>query len=234
MTTTKRLVLLSGGLDSVAALHEATEESAPGDVRAVGFRYRSDTPHVGNELHAAGVIAKRLGIPYDVLLLVELGHIDPTAGLAKPGISRAFLPGRNLLFLTRAAMHAAAVWPGERVDLVIGANRDDATGFPDCRRDFFDTAARTLSAAFAGAVDLRIRTPWLEMTKAEIVAWAKDRPLALRNLHASVSCYRGTRCGACDPCALRAAAFAANGIEDCAPVYTATGGDTAREARFTR
>lgn len=224
----KSLVLLAG-MDSTAALHDSIEQGH--ETGAIGFRYGQ--PHADQELHAAALIAARLGVPFDVALFVELGHLNPAAGLVKPGISRAFLPGRNLLFLTRAAMHAAAAWPGQRVDLVIGANRDDAAGFPDCRKDFFDTAARTLSEAFAGAVELWIRTPWIDFTKSQIVAWAKDRPLALRDLRDSVSCYRGTRCGTCDPCTLRAAAFAANGIEDGNPVYLSTGGDPAREARWT-
>ena len=78
------VLLLSGGLDSVAALHHTRPH------RAVGFSYGQ--PHRDAELTAAGVIAARRGVPFDVILLPDLRRLDPTAGRDAAGVSLAFPP----------------------------------------------------------------------------------------------------------------------------------------------
>ena len=216
------VLLLSGGLDSVAALHHTRPD------RAVGFSYGQ--PHRDAELTAAGVIAARRGVPFDVLLLPDLRRLDPTAGRDPAGVALAFVPGRNALFLTRAA--AAYAKPGERLHLVMGANADDYGAFPDCRGMFFAAAQAMLHAALVGVCDVWISTPWLASTKAEIGRWCASQPDALADVRDSVSCYRGTRCGQCDACALRAAAFAACGLEDGTSVQTMHGGDPGRDAKL--
>lgn len=235
------VLLLSGGLDSVAALHHTRPD------RAVGFSYGQ--PHRDAELTAAGIIAARRGVPFDVILLPDLRRwppyrpvprplrssprprgLDPTAGRDAAGVSLAFVPGRNALFLTRAA--AAYAKPGEQLHLVMGANADDYGAFPDCRGMFFAAAQAMLRAALVGVCDVWISTPWLASTKVEIVRWCASQPDALADVRDSVSCYRGTRCGQCDACALRAAAFAACGLEDGTSVQTMHGGDPGRDAKL--
>lgn len=214
------VLLLSGGLDSVAALHHTRPD------RAVGFSYGQ--PHRDAELTAAGIIAARRGVPFEVLLLPDLRRLNPAAGRDSAGVSLAFVPGRNALFLTRAT--AAYAQPRGALRLVMGANADDFAAFPDCRGAFFAAAQTMLRAALVGVCDVWISTPWLASTKTEIVHWCAGQPDALQDIRDSVSCYRGTRCGACDPCALRARAFAANDIEDGTSVPTMHGGDPGREA----
>ena len=203
-----RCVLLSGGLDSTASLHWALEKADP--VVAVGFYYHQ--PHAIAELRAAREIAKRRTVPLEVLTLPNMGPLNPLPGRTNCGISRAFVPGRNAVFLARASAHV--VRHDTELALVMGANADDARGFPDCRQPFFDAQATALSAAFEGMAAMRIETPWLERSKADIVKWCASRKNALDDIRLSVSCYRGARCGECDPCVLRANAFLAAGIED--------------------
>lgn len=209
MSTCRRVVLLSGGLDSAAALHWAQER---GHVEAVGFRYGQ--PHERAELDAATRIAERRRVPFRVLDLGDLGRLDPAAGCDDRGVSRSFLPCRNPLFLTRSAM--AFAMPRTDLHLVIGANNDDARGFPDCRAVFFGAAQEALRAALLGVCDVHIETPWIALPKTEIVRWCASRPLALADARDSVSCYRGTRCGLCDACTLRARAFVEADVEDVA------------------
>lgn len=227
-----RLVLLSGGLDSVAAMHWAIDRG--GRTHAVGFRYGQ--PHVDAELYAAGTIAARREVPFATLLLPELKQLDPTAGRDKNGVSRAFVPGRNALFLARAAAHGApiAAMVGEPLVLVCGANKDDATGFPDCRPAFFDAMEVALATSLDGVCKVSVETPWLNTTKADILRWAAIRPAALADARDSVSCYRGTRCGICDACTLRARAFAEVGISDGTTLPVFSGGDPGREAALRR
>lgn len=207
MSNLRRVVLFSGGLDSTAALYWALER---GHVEAVGFRYGQ--PHEQAEIAAATMIAARRGVPYRVIDLGDLGRLDPTAGCDDRGISRAFLPCRNPLFLARAAMSFAM--PSAELVLVMGANLDDARGFPDCGSSFFYAVEEMLRHALANVCTVTVETPWLAKNKAAIVRWCAGRPLALADVRDSVSCYRGTRCGLCDACTLRARAFAEAEIED--------------------
>ena len=222
-------VLTSGGLDSTAALHWTIELAATrGSVRCIGFDYGQ--PHRNAEIPMAQRIVERLGLRLETLLLPELKRLNPSSGLDDRGLSQAFVPGRNLLFLARAASFLAT--PGEYLTLVCGVNADDAQGFPDCRRAFFRTTQETLRHALAGLVpDVYIATPWLDNTKAEIVECCARRPAALRDIRESVSCYHGTRCGQCDPCVLRAAAFTNRGLHDGdGALVPVCGGDPGRDA----
>jgi 7-cyano-7-deazaguanine synthase len=228
----RAMVLLSGGLDSVAALHWASE--VYDEVRAISFEYGQANRDA--EYSAAQRVAGRRGVPW---YGCHLGHavrgdvsLKPaTPGLVEPGISRANLPFRNAILLATAAAHADRTWPGQRVHLVIGATLDDARGFPDCRQDFTDPMGLALANAMP-AMQMRVIAPWQHFAKGCVLWWCTARPDALADVRDSVSCYAGTRCGTCDPCTLRAAAFAACGIADSDPApLRMTGGDPSREVR---
>lgn len=215
------LVLLSGGFDSVAALHWAAENYD--EMRAVSFDYGQVNRDA--ELYAAQWVAERRHIQWDRLVLADavkgLGSLrSPTPGLDAHGVSRANLAARNPLLLSVAAGHAHRLFPPDyagrlaRIDLIIGATLDDAV-FPDCREEFFESFTQVLALGCAGVADLQVRAPWVQKRKKEVLLWCQVRPQALEDVRLfSVSCYAGTRCGTCDPCALRARAFAECNIED--------------------
>lgn len=221
----QRCVLLSGGLDSTAALHRSLAQD--GDVRAVCFDYGQ--PNRDHELFAAEATAKRLGVRCTRLALADT--IRTGAGLLRAvtdhdptamGVHRAFVPGRNAVFLSIAAAHAATWWTAGTIALVVGANADDAAGFPDCVARFFVPMARALSHGTAR--EIIVETPFVDRTKAQIIREATDAARA--DMTRSWSCYRGDGpCGACSPCVLRAAAFQAAGLADEAVRATMHGGD---------
>ncbi len=227
-------VLLSG-LDSAAALHWALDRFAP--VVAIGFDYGQAVA----ELSASQTIAERRGVRWVRESIIGIGQRSPDAGREASGVSRAFVPARNGLFAWRAANIVARMFPGQQVSIVLGCNADDAAGFPDCRANFIRNLSYNIGEGLAGSVDVDVRAPWIDyfdptksMHKGAIVRWVSDRPTpdALEDVRFSVSCYRGTRCGACDACTIRARAFSEAGIEDGNEVVTAPcGGDPAREAR---
>lgn len=212
------VVLLSGGLDSTAALHWALEGRA--EVRAIGFDYGQ--PSRDHELAAADACCRRRGVAFVRLALADtiatrrglLGSV-PDHASARAAPHGAFVPGRNAVFLAVAAAHAAAWWP-DAFDLAIGATADDAAGFPDCRAAFFDAMAATLRAALAR--DVAVVAPWRDVTKVDLVGRA-GHAAVIEDIAASWSCYRREGpCGTCTPCVLRRAAFVAHGIVDrCAP-----------------
>lgn len=204
----KALVLLSGGLDSVVALHWCLERYEA--VRALSFNYGQ--PNRDAELTAAGVIAKRRNIPHDVLAIADavkgLGALAPPApGVeALSGVSRANIPARNPIFISCAAAYGVGIgWGGFAI--VIGATSDDGPAFPDCRPAFIKAMGHVLECAFIGIAGVELVAPWLRQTKADVLRYAMNRRASLEDARDSVSCYLGTRCGACDPCVLRAAAF---------------------------
>ncbi len=209
-------VLLSG-LDSAAAFHWALDRFAP--IVAIGFDYGQAVA----ELAASQAIAERRGVPWIREPIVGIGDRRPDAGRDATGVSRAFVPARNGLFAWRAANIVARAFPGGRVSIVLGCNADDAAGFPDCRALFLRNLSYNIGEGLAGAVDVDVRAPWINffepaksMNKGAIVQWAANhsRPEVLEDVRYAVSCYRGTRCGECDACTLRARSFSEAGVED--------------------
>ncbi len=232
MSKLHQSVLLSGGMDSVAALHWAKKNSR--SCRAIGFAYGQ--PNRDNELTIAGHICAGLGVPFAMIALAETLHTG--AGLmrgivdhdqTKPGLtSPAFLPGRNAVFLTVAAAHACSWFKVGTIDLVVGATRDDQDGFPDCTQRFFDLMSTTIKHGYER--EIRIHAPWVAMPKSEVCITASDA--ARYDITRSWSCYRSDGpCGKCSPCVLRSHAFRAAGLVDTSAPATMFGGDPGRSAR---
>lgn len=232
----KACVLLSGGMDSTACLHWALAKY--GEVRAVGFDYGQ--PQRDAELLAAGRVARRRGVPFEIIVLADTLHSGILASVPAhesaptTAIHRAFVPGRNLVFLSVALSRAMRWWPETpALDLVIGAVAEDTAGFPDCTRAFLDAARSALSMAVAA--DVQVMAPFNGVTKAQMLALASYYfPDALADIQESWSCYAGCGpCGTCTPCVLRASALAEAGLTDLATAPTMTGGDVGRERGFS-
>ena len=207
---------LSGGLDSTVCCALAARE---GDVVGLTFDY-GQRHRV--ELERATAVAAHYGAEH---LVVELdasrwggsaltdSAIDVPDASDTSAIPVTYVPARNLIFLAVAmgvaeARDSEAVW--------IGVNALDYSGYPDCRPEFVRSFERTAALALKRGVEgdpVAIRTPLLDLTKADIVRLGveADAPLAL-----TWSCYRGgdTPCGSCDSCVLRAKGFAEAGIAD--------------------
>jgi 7-cyano-7-deazaguanine synthase len=226
-------VLLSGGMDSTAALLWAIDRYA--EVRAVGFDYGQ--PHRDAELVAAAGIAERRRVPFERIVLADTLHSGilaavPVHDANATGTHAAFVPGRNMVFLAIAMSRAARWWPTGAFDLVIGACKEDAAGFPDCTAEFLGSASVALSEALARPV--WVAAPYCAIAKSGIVASVLTAyPWGLNDLRSSWSCYAGRGpCGLCTPCVLRASAFAAHGVEDLAAAPPLSGGDVSRERRY--
>ena len=204
-------VIYSGGLDSTAALTGQLIGKRIEDVRAVGFAYGQT--HV-RELESARAIAEKLGVRYEVRHIDGIFHDSallasdtrdiPLASYAAENIAETVVGGRNLLFASLAVAQASR---GDKI--VVGVHAGDHEIYGDCRPDFW-TALR---AAVKGAYGIEIVTPFLHLTKAEIVrlgaAWGAP-------LGDSWSCYVGgeLHCGECATCSERRGAFKIAGVED--------------------
>jgi 7-cyano-7-deazaguanine synthase len=228
-------VLLSGGMDSTACLHWALDKYQ--DVRALGFDYGQ--PHRNAELVTAQRTAERNRVAFEIVALADTFHSGLLAAVPvhtdKPqSLHQAFVPGRNLVFLSVALSRASRWWPTGKLSLVIGACLEDSSGFPDCTLEFLSAADKALSAAVAR--EIRVAAPYCQTAKRDLVKSVMlAYPSGLADLQESWSCYAGKGpCGICTPCVLRAEAFATHGLVDHAANPTMGGGDVSRERKFFR
>ena len=225
MTTARRAVcLLSGGLDSATVLAYARREGY--ECYALSFDYGQ---RHSLELASAGRVAAALGAVRHVTLRIDLrafGGSALTDDLEVPkgrseaemgqGIPITYVPARNTVFLSCALAWAETL---EASDLFLGVNAVDYSGYPDCRPEYIEAFARMANlatkAGVEGRMSLRIHTPLIRLSKAEIVKLGRELGL---DFSLTWSCYdpdaAGRPCGACDSCLLRAKGFEEAGIED--------------------
>ncbi len=126
------------------------------------------------------------------------------------------VPARNTIFLSFALAWAEVL---QASDIFIGVNALDYSGYPDCRPEYisaFENMANLATkAAVEGKQKIRIHTPLIEMSKAQIIQ--EGMKLGVDYAQTS-SCYDpdqdGRPCGHCDSCLLRARGFAEAGVAD--------------------
>ena len=230
-TIPKAVVLLSGGLDSSTVLALAREQGF--EPYALSFRYGQRHIH---ELAAAEAVARTQGVVKHVIAQIDLrefGGSALTADIDVPkgrstddmshGIPITYVPARNTVFLSFALAWAETLGAS---DIFIGVNALDYSGYPDCRPEYiaaYETMANLATkAGVEGTQKLKIHTPLISLTKAQIV----KEGLRLGVDYAETSsCYDpgddGRPCGACDSCLLRAKGFAEAGVKD--PLYVRFG-----------
>ena len=227
----RAVVLLSGGLDSSTVLALAKEQQF--ETYALSFRYGQR--HI-QELAAAETVARVQGATRHVVAQIDLrefGGSALTADIAVPkgrsagemakGIPITYVPARNTVFLSFALAWAETLGSS---DIFIGVNALDYSGYPDCRPEYIAAyeamANLATKAGVLGTQKLKIHTPLISMSKAQIVA--QGLRLGVDYAHTS-SCYDpgedGKPCGACDSCLLRAKGFSEAGIAD--PLYVRFG-----------
>jgi len=216
--------LLSGGLDSATCLALARGQGYA--CYALSFDY-GQRHRV--ELEAAAKVARALGAEQHVIAPIDLrqiGHSALTGNLDVPkgrsteemahGIPVTYVPARNTIFLSFALAWAEVL---EAPDIFIGVNALDYSGYPDCRPEFIEAFERmanlAIKAGVEGKLRIRIHTPLISLSKAEIVKLAGKLGLDFSLTH---SCYDpdalGRPCGQCDSCLLRRKGFEEAGIED--------------------
>jgi 7-cyano-7-deazaguanine synthase len=220
----KAVCLLSGGLDSATCLALARRDGYA--CYALSFDYGQRHKL---ELEAAARVAARIGVERHMVTTIGLGafggsaltaDIDvPKARSAEEighGIPITYVPARNTIFLSFALAWAEVL---ESADIFIGVNALDYSGYPDCRPEYIEAYERMANLATAAGVEgrtrLKIHTPLLELSKAQIVKLAAELDV---DFGLTMSCYdpspSGGPCGQCDACLLRRKGFEEAGIED--------------------
>jgi 7-cyano-7-deazaguanine synthase len=228
----KAVVLLSGGLDSTTTLAIARSEGY--EVYALTFRYgqRHEV-----EIEAAQRIAALYDVTQHVIAEIDLrafGGSALTDDIAVPknrelkemsdGIPVTYVPARNTIFLSFALAWAEVLGAS---NIYIGVNALDFSGYPDCRPEYIEAFQRMADLATKAGVEgrqqLKIHTPLISLTKAEIVK--KGIGLGV-DYSQTITCYdptdEGAACGECDACLLRLKGFAENNLFDPAKYRTAS------------
>ena len=222
--TKKAVVLLSGGLDSTTVL--AIAKSTGYAVYAMSFRYGQ---RHAIELESARRVAESMGVEKHLIVDIDLRAIGGSAltdeievpkersnEAMNSGIPVTYVPARNTVFLSFALAWAETL---NAADIFIGVNALDYSGYPDCRPDYIEAyehmANLATRAGVEGNLKLKIHTPLISMTKAQIIQAGLSLGVDYSLTH---SCYdptaQGLACGKCDSCLLRLKGFAEANAKD--------------------
>lgn len=213
------VVLLSGGLDSMVSAGLAREAGYRICALTVDYNQRHR-----REIDAAKEIAAELGVEKHIILPLDLRQFGGSAltediavpkGGVGPDIPVTYVPARNLIFLSLTLAWAESL---SALDVFIGVNALDYSGYPDCRPEFisaFEELGNLATKAGSEGRRFKVHAPLQHNSKAEIALEAVRLGL---DPAMSWSCYdptpEGRACGLCDSCRLRKAGFAQAGVAD--------------------
>ncbi|PIC64654.1 7-cyano-7-deazaguanine synthase QueC [Sporosarcina sp. P13] len=209
MKNEKAVVVFSGGQDSTTCLFWAIKNFR--EVATVTFDYGQR--HLA-EIQCAEQIAKELGVSFKVLDMKLINQLTSNA-LTRDNIQvkevegqlpSTFVPGRNHLFLSFAAVYAEAIGAKH---IITGVSETDFSGYPDCRDNFIKSLNVTLNLA----MDERfvIHTPLMWLDKSEVWELADELDVLDFVQERTLTCYNGipsTGCTECPACKLRNAGLA--------------------------
>jgi 7-cyano-7-deazaguanine synthase len=220
----KAVVLLSGGIDSTTTLAIAKNR---------GFAIYALSFHYGQrhkvELEAASRIARYFNADEHLIVDIDLRRIGGSALTGDIAIPKSrnikqmgkdipvtYVPARNTIFLSYALAWAETI---KAFDIFIGVNALDYSGYPDCRPEYIEAYEKMANLATKAGVEgkqrIKINTPLIRMTKAQIIRKGIELDVDYRQTH---SCYdpsaEGLACGECDSCLLRLNGFQNAGIKD--------------------
>ncbi|KIL47873.1 7-cyano-7-deazaguanine synthase QueC [Jeotgalibacillus campisalis] len=200
----KALVVFSGGQDSTTCLFWAKKHFD--QVEAVTFEYGQ---RHNNEIEVAKQITEELGVAHHVLDMSLLNQLAPSSLTRKDQpivetegeLPSTFVPGRNLLFMSFAAVLAKQI--GAR-HLITGVCETDFSGYPDCRDIFMKSLNVTINLSMEE--DFVLHTPLMWLDKAQTWELADDLQVFEYIRDHTLTCYnglQGTGCGECPACKLR-------------------------------
>lgn len=211
----KALVLLSGGMDSVTALHAARRNHEV--VGAVGFDYGSKHNH--RELPLAAWQCLQLDVPFEIVALpfvnnlfasdlLKTGGDVPDGHYAEENMKLTVVPFRNGIMLAIACGLAESRGADT---LVIAAHSGDHAIYPDCREPFMQSMATAMREGTYARIELL--RPFIDMDKTAIARLGAELGI---DYGKTWSCYKGgdLHCGTCGTCVERREAFLLAGVPD--------------------
>ena len=212
----KAIVLVSGGMDSLLTLAIAIKQDV--EPYTLHVNYGQNTQQ--KELKAYKNINNYYNIGAERSLIVDIDYLKKIGGSTLLGTSfnikkndkipNSYVPFRNANILSIAVSWSEVIGANY---IFIGASEVDFSGYPDCRREFFDVFEKTIELGTRPDTKIKILTPLISMTKEDIVRKGVelDIPFEL-----SWSCYYNEEyaCGECPSCKLRINGFKKAKVND--------------------
>ena len=209
----KKLIIVSGGMDSITLLNEYKDEIA----MAVTFDYGSN--HAKKEIPMAKLHCERLGIKHIVIplafiheyfksSLLEGADAIPEGHYAAENMKSTVVPFRNGIMLAIACGIAES---NGLKEVMIANHSGDHAIYPDCRTEFINAMSEALRLGTYEGIS--IIAPYSDITKTDIARHGKEIGL---NYAETWSCYKGgeKHCGKCGTCVERKEALHDAGIDD--------------------
>jgi 7-cyano-7-deazaguanine synthase len=212
------IALVSGGLDSCVTAAIARSESDSIALLHISYRQRTERRErkAFNDIADFYSVEQRLDVSIEYLAkiggssLTDESMAVTEADLDSTEIPTSYVPFRNANMLSIATSWAEVIGASS---IYIGAVAEDSSGYPDCRPEFYAAFQKTIDTGTKPDTQITIRTPIIELSKAEIVKKGLElgAPLDL-----TWSCYRSETlaCGTCDSCSLRLRGFSQAGVAD--------------------
>ena len=211
----KVCVLLSGGMDSVAAFYEALGQH---EVAAcLSFDYGAK--HNAREIPFAKLHAERNGVLHQVIPLdfikrlfksdlLQSGGAIPEGHYAEASMKQTVVPFRNGIMLAIATGYAESIGAA---GLVIAAHSGDHAIYPDCREPFMRAMATAMGEGTYAKIQLL--RPFIGTDKTGIARRGSELGI---DFSETWSCYKGgeIHCGVCGTCVERREAFMLAGLPD--------------------
>ncbi|ARB86101.1 MULTISPECIES: 7-cyano-7-deazaguanine synthase QueC [Yersinia] len=210
----RAVVVFSGGQDSTTCLIQALQQYD--EVHCITFDYGQ---RHRAEIDVARALASQLGAKAHKVLDVGMLNELAVSSLTRDSIPipsfdeedadtvpSTFVPGRNILFLTLAAIYAYQV---QAQTVITGVCETDFSGYPDCRDEFVKALNHAIDLGIGR--DIAFVTPLMWLDKAETWALADYYQQLERVRHDTLTCYNGIQgdgCGQCAACHLRAKGLA--------------------------
>jgi 7-cyano-7-deazaguanine synthase len=212
----KTVVICSGGLDSVTLAYKVAAEHEL--IGLISFDYGQ---RHRKEVDFAGICAQRLGTEHSIINISSIGAMlsgsaltdnvtVPDGHYAEETMKATVVPNRNAIMLT-IAYGIAAARGAEAVAAAVHGG--DHFIYADCRPAFIDAFQAMQNLALDGLAEIKLSTPFVTRSKADIVAVGHELGVPFEN---TWSCYKGgdTHCGRCGTCVERLEAFAIAGVVD--------------------
>ncbi len=211
------VVLASGGMDSAVTTAIANQGHR---LAFLHLNYGQRT--VKRELHAFNDLANFYQV--EKSLVVDVGHLSQIGGssltdkeievdradLENAEIPTSYVPFRNANLLATATSWAEVI---SATKIFVGAVEEDSSGYPDCRREFYDAFEKVIDAGTRPTTQIKIITPIITLKKHEIVLKGKELGVPF---DLTWSCYQNEdkACGVCDSCGFRLRGFQQAELED--------------------
>jgi len=212
------ICLVSGGMDSCVTAAIAKRENEEIAFLHISYGQRTEQRErkAFEDIADFYKIKKRLDVSIEYLTKIGGSSLTDAsievaeANLESKEIPTSYVPFRNANMLAIATSWAEVLGADS---IYIGAVAEDSSGYPDCRPEFYAAFEKTIEVGTKPDTDIKIKTPIIYLSKAEIVKKGVELGAPL---HLCWSCYRSedVACGTCDSCALRLRGFAQAGVKD--------------------